>query len=181
MQAPPPLPATVLRRVLGVARADGWSVVVVASLGGLYAATLGSWVDVAIAGLVAAAGAAELHGRRRLVRGQADGTNWLIGAQSALLAAIWTYAWWRWRFFDPAELWAQLPAFAQAEFDRQLTAAGLIPELDRPPLLTWMNSLTCLLLALLSLLYQGGLAAYYLTRRRTIAAALGESPARSVL
>jgi hypothetical protein len=180
MQAPPPLPAPVLRRVLGIARADGWSVVVVAALGGLYAATLGNGADVATAGLVAAAGAAELHGRNRLIRGQADGTNWLIGAQSALLAAIWTYAWWRWRFFDPDDLWAQLPAFAQAEFDRQLTAAGLIPELDRPPLLTWMNSLTCLLLAVLSLLYQGGLAAYYLTRRRTITEALRDSSAPGV-
>lgn len=180
MQAPPPLPATVLRRVLAVARADGWSVVVVAALGGLYAALHGSWAEVAGAGLVAAAGAAELHGRCRLTRGQADGTHWLIGAQAALLAVIWTYAWWRWRYFDPAELWAQLPALAQAELDRQLTAAGLIPELDRPPLLAWMNTLTCLLLVVLTLLYQGGMAAYYLSRRRTITAALGESPAPSV-
>jgi hypothetical protein len=172
--APPPLPATVLQRVLAIARADGWSVVVVATLGGLYAATLGNGADVAAAGLVAAAGAAELHGRNRLIRGHANGTNWLIGAQSALLAAIWTYAGWRWRFFDPDDLWAQLPAFAQAEFDRQIRAAGLIPELDRSSLLEWMNTLTCLLLAVLSLLYQGGLAAYYLAQRRSIAEALGE-------
>jgi hypothetical protein len=174
MQAPPPLPATVLRRVLAVAGADGWSVVVVAALGGLYAGMRGAGAELAGAALVAAAGWAELHGRRRLVHGDGRGAGWLVGAQVSLLAVIWAYAWWRWRFFDAATLWAQLPAFARTELDRQITAAGLIPDLDRAPLLEWMNTLTCFLLAVLSLLYQGGLATYYLTRRRAITEALGK-------
>ncbi|MFZ5497332.1 MAG: hypothetical protein ACOZE5_18580 [Verrucomicrobiota bacterium] len=176
MQAPPPLPVHRLRRVLSVARGDGWSLVIVAALGGLYTAVRGGWVETAGALLVVLAGAGELHGRRRLLGQDLRGVSWLVGSQLFLLAVIWAYAWWRWRFFDPAALWAEFPAFARTELDRQMLAAGLAPEFDRPLVLQMMNTLTCLLLAFLTLLYQGGLAAYYALNRRTIAEALLASP-----
>jgi hypothetical protein len=174
--APPVLPEKALRRVLAIARADGWSIVVVASLGGLYSLTQPSWLFTGTSVLVVLSGLAELHGRRLLLRNESRGVAWLIRAQLALLAVIWIYAWFRWRLFDPQAMWAELPALAQAEIDRQLNAAGLIPELDRPLLLRMMNALVCLLLAFLTLLYQGGMAAYYTLKRRAVTEALQSQP-----
>lgn len=179
--APPVLPAHALHRVLAVARVDGWVVVIIAGLSGLVTLLQGNGPVTVAALLVLLAGAGELHGHRRLGRHDPRGLGWMIGAQLGLLVVIWAYAWWRWRFFDPAALWAELPGFAQAKLDRDLLAAGLDPELDRPLLLELMNTLTCAVLALVSLAYQGGLAVYYLTRRALVRQALIEkqfSPVR---
>lgn len=169
---PPVLPDRSLRRLLAVARVDGWSIVIVAGLGCFYSLLTGSWLAAGTAALVVLAGMGELHGRRLLLERKASGLRWLIGAQLCLLAIVWTYAICRWWFFDPAALWAELPAFVQTEIDRQLLAAGLLPELDRPLLLQMMNALTCLLLVILTLLYQGGMALYYTLKRRAVTAAL---------
>jgi hypothetical protein len=171
---PPVLPEKALQRVLAIARVDGWSIVVVAGLSGLVSLVQGGWFGAATGFLITLAGMGELHGRRLLLRREARGANWLIGGQLFLLAVIWTYAWYRWRYFDPAALWAELPALAQAEIDRQLYAAGLDPTLDRPLLLQMMNLLACVILAFVTLLYQGGLALYYARQRERIRQALGQ-------
>ncbi len=170
--APPVLPDKALGRVLAIARVDGWSIVIVAALSGLSSLFQPSWLFTGTAALVVLTGLAELHGRRVLQRGDRRGLHWLIGAQLTLLTVIWAYAWCRWRFFDAAALWAELPALAQTEIDRQLNAAGLIPELDRPLLLQMMNALVCIILAILTLLYQGGLATYYALKRHAVTEAL---------
>lgn len=165
-----------MQRVLSLARGDGWSIVSVAGLGGLYSLTQGAWLEAATALLVVAAGAGELHGRRRLLAGERRGLSWLIAAQLSLLGLIWLYAWWRWTHFDAAVFWERLPAPARAEIDRQLLAGGLEPELDRPLLLALMNGMACALLAFLTLLYQGGMALYYALQRRYVAEALLAPP-----
>jgi hypothetical protein len=175
--APPVLPEKALHRVRAIARADGWSIVIIAALGGLVSLLQGGWIATAAALLVVLAGTGELHGRRLLLRRKSSGCVWLIAAQLFLLAVIWAYAWWRWRYFDPATLWAELPGFAQAKLDRDLLAAGLDPEFDRPLLLDLMNTLTCAILALVSLVYQGGLACYYAAQRHRVRQALADLPA----
>jgi len=169
---PPVLPEKTLRRVLAIARGDGWSIVIVAGLSGLVSLVQGGWFGAGAALLVVSAGASELHGRRRLLRHDTGGLAWLIGAQVFLLAVIWVYAWYRWRYFDPAAIWSELPAFVRTELDRQMLAAGLEPALDRPPLLRMTNVLVCAILAFVTLLYQGGLAFYYLRQRECIRQAL---------
>jgi len=172
MHPPPLLPEQRLRRVLAISRVDGWSIVILAALSGLVSMIQGNWFPAAVALLVVLAGGTELQGRARLLRGQTSGFAWIIAAQWALLIVIWIYAWWRWRYFDPAAFWAELPRFVQAKFDRDLLAAGLDPEFDRPLLLGMMNTLTCLMLASVSLLFQGGLALYYSTQRQAVSEAL---------
>lgn len=176
MQPPPLLPDRNLKRVLAIARGDGWSIVIVASLGGLYSLVTGGWFAAGTAALVVLAGLGELHGRARLLRKDATGLRWLIGAQLFLLVVIWAYAAGRWWFFDPAAMWAELPALAQAEIDRQMHAAGLLPELDRPLFLQVMNGLACFLLVVLTFFYQGGMALYYTLKRRAVTEALNGTP-----
>lgn len=173
--APPVLPEKSLQRVLAIARVDGWSIVIVAALGGLLSLVQGGWLATAAAALVVLAGTGELHGRCLLLRQELKGLSWLVGAQVFLLVVIWVYAWCRWRYFDPAAMWAELPALAQTEVNRQMLVAGLEPELDRPLLLQMMNVMVCAILAFVTLLYQGGLALYYTRQRDRIRQALRQS------
>jgi hypothetical protein len=169
---PPVLPEKTLQRVLAIARVDGWSIVIVAALSGLVTLLQGGWFGAATALLIVLAGAGELRGRHLLLRREMSGVNWLVGAQLFLLVVIWIYAWYRWRYFDPAAIWSELPAFVRTELDRQMLVAGLDPALDRPPLLRMMNVLVCAILAFVTLIYQGGLALYYLRQRDRIRQAL---------
>jgi len=176
MQPPPLLPAHSLRRVLAISRVDGWSVVGVAGLSALLSFWQGRSAMAAAALLVALAGAVELHGRRLLLLRQPQGLGRLIGAQVFLLIIIWLYAWHRWQHFDADALWAELPGFLQAHVTNSLLDAGLDPEFHRQILLKLANQLTCAVLALVSLAYQGGLAFWYGRQRARIRQALLASP-----
>jgi hypothetical protein len=174
MQTPPPEPS--LQRLLAIARVDGWSIVIVAALGGLLALGQQRWIECGAALLVGLAGNSELRGRRMLASRDARGLARLIRAQLFLLGIIWIYAWWRWAYFDATAFWTALPELAKSEVDRQLLMAGLEPALDRPLLLEMMNLLTCAVLAAVTLVYQGGLAFYYARQRARVRQALLASP-----
>ena len=176
MQSPPLLPAHSLRRVLAISRVDGWSVVGVAGLSVLFSLWQGSYAMAAAALMVALTGAIELHGRRLLLQRQPQGLGRLIGAQIFLLIIIWLYAWYRWQHFDTDALWAELPGVLQAHVTNSLLDAGLDPEFHRQILLKVTNQLTCAVLALVSLVYQGGLAFWYARQRARIRQALLASP-----
>jgi len=162
--------------VLGVAAADGWSVIIVAAAGGAVSALYGGWVAAGTALLAGLAGAGELLGRRRLQQGDPAGLRWLIGAQLGLLVFVCAYAWWRWHDFDAAAFWSLLPGLAQERITHELVTAGFDAELDRPLFLQTMNALMCVILAALTLLYQGGLAAYYAWEGPRVRQALLASP-----
>ncbi len=131
---------------------------------------------VAVALVVALAGGIELHGHRLLLRQQPQGLSLMVGAQVSLLFIIWLYAWYRWHFLDATALWAELPGFMQAHVTNSLLDAGLDPEFHRQLLLKLTNQLTCVVLALVSLVYQGGLACWYGRQRSCIRQALLASP-----
>ena len=134
----------------------------------------GRYAMAAAALVVALVGAIELHGRRLLLQRQPQGLGRLIGAQVFLLVIIWLYAWYRWQHFDTDALWAELPGFLQAHVTNSLLGAGLDPEFHRQILLKLTNQLTCAMLALVSLVYQGGLALWYGRQRACIRQALLE-------
>lgn len=174
MSAPPVLPGKTLQRVLAIARADGWSIAIVAGLSSLVSLVQGAWFSAAAGILATLAGLAELHGRSRLLQREPRGLSWLVGAQLGLLVVVWIYAWARWRFFDPEALWTELPTLARTLISHRMTTAGLDPELDRALFLGVMNALVCLILAGVTLLYQGGLALYYAWQRAPVRQALAQ-------
>lgn len=164
--APPPLPGQAAAKVAALSRANSLAVAGFAALS-LVAAAIAR--DPAAAGwctAALAAGLLEWQGQRTFRTGRRAGLAGMVASQLILLATIWSYAWLRWRNFDAEALWSQFPAFAQRLLEQRMIAGGLDPVLDRPLLMEVTNLLVCASLALVALLYQGGLAAYYLLRGR---------------
>jgi len=162
MQAPL-LPSERLRRVLRVARIDGLSVLVIAGGFGLISAACGDFSGAAFGFLIAAAGAIELKGVSLLRAARMEGMGWLFGSQLYLMAVILAYVFFR--LFNLAKdplLKALNRAFAQTGMDMEMLPFDL----------TQMLKFVYLAVAVITILYQGGMIIYYLRRRSAVAAAL---------
>jgi acetolactate synthase regulatory subunit len=164
MQQPPLLPEETLIRVLRVARADGMSIVVVATLFAVMAAMAADSVGAIVGLLVAGAGALELHGAGLIRHGDARGVSWLVSSQMFLLATILTYCVVR---FSHLEI-PPLPDFATSMID---TTAGQLG-MTRAEYLMFIHHLVLETFAVVSVFYQGGMAVYYLRRRQAVERAL---------
>lgn len=172
MTAPAPTPPQkVLQRVLFVAGFDGWSVIVVAGLGSLLTVLLGDWGGLAVGALVLAAGVIELRGRRRLQRRDPAGMKLLLRAQLMLLAVILTYCASRLVSFDAESAMANLTPDMEAILrENGLQRADILPMVRLGFYLTYGT------VAVVSLLFQGGLAFYYHRKSAAVNAALAEPP-----
>lgn len=172
MTAPEPTPQDkALKRVLLVSAIDGWSVTVIASLGVLLTLIIGDWLGTGIGLLVLAAGVLELHGRRQIMRRDSDGLKQLVRAQLFLLAVILVYCTSRLGSFDADTAMASLTP----DMEALLKEAGL-ERADILPLVRITFFATYGGVALLSLLFQGGLILYYRRKTRLVTEALTAPP-----
>lgn len=169
---PPVLPEVKLERVVRFARADAVGVLACAGFSLMLSLPGGAWVFAGFSALALLCGAMEWHGQERLREGDPGGLQWLTGAQACLYTVIVGYVLWRWRHFDAAAYWAEIPAEAREQIAVRMRETGLDPEADRPLLLRSMNFLVCATLLCLSTLYQGGLAWWYRSNRHAIGEAL---------
>jgi hypothetical protein len=160
---PPLLPSERLRRVLRVARIDGLSVLVVAGGFGVLSAAFGDFSGAAVGFVIAAAGAVELRGVSLLKAARIEGMNWLIASQAYLLLLILGYAAYRLANLAHDPL---IRVIVQG-----LREAGADPEMLPIDLHQMMKATYCAL-ALITVLYQGGMIVYYRHRRAAAAAAL---------
>jgi hypothetical protein len=179
MTAPPPNPAQLaLKRVSGFSRLNGWSVVIVAALGGLLALLLGDWLSFGLGGLVGGLGWLEVKGSRMLRRRDPEGMKWLIRSQLLLLGLILAYCASRLGSFDADTAMANLTP----DMEAVLKEAGLT-RADILPLVRQMFLALYISVALASILYQGGLALYYRSKTPLVTEALTippEPPSQSV-
>jgi uncharacterized membrane protein HdeD (DUF308 family) len=159
-----------LKRVLLVSAIDGWSVIVIAGLGILLTLLLGDLSGLLVGGLVLVAGIIELRGRRRLQRRDADGMKLLVRAQLLLLAVILIYCASRLGSYDQESMLANLTPDMQAV----LKESG-VEVADILPLVQMVFMATYSLVALLTLLFQGGLVLYYRSRTPIVTAALTDA------
>jgi hypothetical protein len=164
MKPPPFLPEETLPRVLRVARLDGMSVAFIAGLFALLAALAGDALGAVIGLLVAGAGAIELHGATLLVHGEPRGMNWLITSQVFLMATVTSYC--GLRLLHPGL--APLLAAVTDEMKVSLATAGWTPE----RFVRFIYTTTYYAVAIVTLVYQGGMALYYYRRRESVARAL---------
>jgi hypothetical protein len=166
---PPILPSETLRRVTRVARFDGLSVLIVAGGFALLSAASRDVSGAVIGLLVAAAGAIELHGAT-LLRSGRDGMRWLVSSQLYLMAVILGYA--GFRLLKPDVAW-MLP-YVTGEAAEPILQAAQQQGMTVEQLLIGAMGMFYLLVAVLTLVYQGGMTVYYLRRRRAVEAALQE-------
>lgn len=167
--SPPLLPATALQRVGKLARFDGLTVLVVAGCFAAVSLAMCDWAGTAICLGAAGAGAAEWHGGMLLKTRRPGCLRWLVGSQLCLLGLVWIYAAWRYTHYDPQLISALVEPFVRERLEEAFLTMD-----DLAPALEFAHRLTYLLLATLSLAYQGGLAWYY-ARQQSVLAKLRES------
>ena len=185
MTSPAPTPQQkVLRRVLIISWFDGWSLVVIAALSLLLTMMFGQLLGTAIGLLVLVAGIMELRGRSALKRRNAGaGMKLLVRSQLFLLTVILVYCARCLGSFDDGYLKEQvipemrelLQAMLGINFDDLMQQIGLTVN-ELVPLAHKAFLILYGTVAVLSLLYQGGLALYYRSRTRPVTEALAEPP-----
>jgi len=162
---------------MSVARADGYSVLIVAGLGAVFTAAGGSFVPTVAACLAAGCGAMEIHGAQQLARGDERAVNWLVRAQLLLMMVILGYALWQLTHFDEAFARSLIP-----EFRRSMAGLSLKWKMDNPydylsdSQLVLMarlgNTVVYCAVGIATCVYQGLMARYYHRRRAAVAQAL---------
>lgn len=162
-----------LRRVLLISAIDGWSIAILAGFCTLISLLFGEWIGVLVAALITAGGVIELRGRGLLTRGDERGLSHLVRAQLLVLGTIWVYSLGNMISYDEELIMAQFTP----ELRSLLTQAGLSVDQLRPMLKPVFFGFYLVVIAV-TLLFQGGLALYYHSRRPKIAEALaGRRPA----
>ncbi len=166
---PPLLPATVLARLLRLAKLDGAVVLALAGAFTLVSASAGNQWEMLIGLLIAGAGAFELHGAGLLQGGEIRGLRWLVVSQLYLLVTVLLYVGLRLVSFDSALInLIMTDTLRQRYLDAGLTSE----QIDQ--VVQWSYHLTYAIVGVLTIVYQGGMAIYYYRRRTAVAAALAE-------
>jgi hypothetical protein len=166
MKKPPLLPDEALRRVLRTAHMDGMGILVISGAFALFEAESRDRSGMIVCLLVAAAGAIELHGGSQLRRGERGGLLWLVGSQIYLLAVLLSYVSLRLAHIDINVVRELLTD----DVKKQITDSGMTVD----EFAHGLYGLFYRLVGGLSILYQGGMALYYLRRRAAVSAALEE-------
>ena len=166
---PPLLPDEVLMRVYRLARRDGTSVLIIASVFSLFAAIAGDIAGAMIGLSVAGAGALELQGCHLLREGEPRGVRWLITSQLALMTVILMYCILRLMNFQP-ELIEQAISPQMRDI---FTEAGYTTEMIKS-LVQKIYYLTYSLVGIITIIYQGMMARYYHQRTEAITQACTE-------
>lgn len=164
-------PAQRLQRLLAIARFDAISLVVVAAPAALIALVLREWFAAAIGSAVALCGWLEWSGQRRLAHGRPEGLVRLIAAQLLCLATILLYARHLASQVRADHILQPLPSFTREQLFL------LFPDAESAEaFLLLVQRLMVGAIALVAVLYQGGMALYYLRSRRVIHALLAAPP-----
>lgn len=156
-----------LRRVLLISAIDGWSIAGFAGLCTAISLLFGEWVGVGIGALITAAGIIELRGRKRIVRGESAGMSGLVRAQLIILGTVLLYSLENLLAYDESTLLGQITP----EMRSYLSQAG-IAVADLQPMIKPVYFSLYLTVIGVTVLFQGGLALYYHSRRTQVAQAL---------
>jgi hypothetical protein len=164
----------ILARVTRVARFDGTSVLAVSGSVALLSAACRDVTGATVGLMVAAAGAIELHGVGLLRANNIAGMRWLVSAQVWLMSVILAYV--AYRIARPdIEGFIQFISTAPVG-DAFEQAAAQVGKTLREYVLDAFRAFY-LAVAVLTVVYQGGMAVYYLKRRGAIQVALEEEDA----
>jgi hypothetical protein len=167
---PPLLSAKHARRVLAVARFDGLCVLVLSGGFALISAAQRDIPGALIGLLVAGAGAIELHGVSLLRHGAASGMRWLVMSQFYLMATILAYV--GWRLARPDVSWI-LP-FVTGDAGEPIKELAAQQGMTVEQMLVTSMKTFYYLAGLLTIVFQGCMALYYIRRTKAVVDSLEE-------
>jgi len=169
-------PKDTLHRVMRIARLNGWSIAIFAGFCAFVSLVCGDWVGAFIGIVVTVGGAVEIRGLRRLQQHDAEGgMDLLIRAQLIVMGVIWVYGVERLMSFDLEGSMAELRPQMQTIYEQ----TGLTEHDFGRWLTLGFYSLYATVL-FVTLIYQGGMALYYRSRREAVREALTAPPEISV-
>jgi hypothetical protein len=159
-----------IRKAARVAAFNGWTTALVAAASAPF--SLGSPVGLALSVGIAFVAFNEFRGRKQLLDFEPCGATLLGWNQLGLLTMITVYCLWMLQasFAETGEIAAQLKSYA--ELDAVLGSAGGFEALYKQIVLYFYGGVIGL-----SVLFQGGTALYYFSRRRHVEEYLAETPA----
>lgn len=167
-RVPPLLPEEAFARVLRLARFDGLGVLAVAGFFAVLSALAGDRPGALIGLLIAGAGAIELHGASLLLHGERRGMRWLVFSQIYLMLTILGYCQYRMTNVDIGLLRQAITS----DMKTQLASIGWTVD----QFIRFVYRLTFVIVAVITVIYQGGMALYYLRRRGPVNRALEHEP-----
>ena len=173
---PDSLPEPTLRRALALSLMDGWCMTLFSGFCTSLSLCLGEWSGAAVGAVVMSCGITTLCSRKRLMRGDASGMVWLLRAQLAVLAIVFLYVLANLLAYDAAALSQRLRGLQASSSLGGIAISTLeqygVSTSDLEPFLRPMYFAVYLLMMGGTLLFQGGLALFYKTRRGQVAAEL---------
>ena len=163
----PRTPEDQLLRVLRAAKLNGASIAIVAGLGALLSLAFGDLVGAVTGALVSAGGVMELSGRKQLLRGDADGMRRLVRSELLVLCVILVYAMSRFMSFDAEGAMGNLTPDMRSDLAQAGVDVGSLLPMVRLMFYAFYGAV-----ALVALIYQGGMALYYRRHTATVLMAL---------
>jgi hypothetical protein len=145
------------------------TVVVIAGGFAILSALAGSPVGAAIGIVITGAGVFELHGVSSLRAHRSTGMRWLVGSQVYLMLVVLAYCIWRLDSFDVVTATRLIKESAQVQ-DLISQNGQSIPQFVEILRKTYIAGYMAV--ALLTVLYQGAMALYFIRRRRAVEAAV---------
>jgi hypothetical protein len=145
---------------------------------------MAEWSGAVVGALVLSCGLTTLRNRRRLVQGEASGMTWLLRAQLMVILVVFLFVLKNLLAFDPVAMNQKLVSLesssaAGGQFVNLLFACGLSIA-DFHPFLKPLYFGFYLLVMGGTLVFQGGLAFFYLTRRGQVTEELAARVRESV-
>jgi hypothetical protein len=154
------IPEPKLSRVLTLSLMDGWCMTLFSGFCMSMSLLLGQWSGAAVGAIVMSCGITTLLNRKRLIRGDAGGMVWLLRAQLVVLTIVFLFVLENLLAFDAAALMAHLTPEMRSVLDQYGVSVA-----DLEPLLKPVYFSSYILVMTGTLLFQGGLALFYQTRR----------------
>jgi hypothetical protein len=162
----------IFTRVVRIARFDGMSVLIVSGAFALLAAAIGDFRGAVIGVLIAGAGAMEMHGVGLLRHGDPGGMHWLVRSQIFLLITLLGYCALRLTHPDLESLHEGFKTAMHSPAMQQAWAMQESMGMTEDRFLRQVYTLTYFSLAIATLIYQGGMAIFYVRRRDAVHQAL---------
>jgi hypothetical protein len=177
-------PEPTLRRVLALSLMDGWCMSLFSGFCTLLSLLMAEWSGAVVGAVVLSCGLTTLRNRRRLVQGVASGITWLLRAQLMVILVVFLFVLKNLLAFDPAAMHQKLVSLESSSaigglLVNLLSAFGLSVS-DFLPFLTPVYFGFYLLVMSGTLVFQGGLALFYLTRRAQVTEELAARVGQSV-